>query len=86
MTKYLERNRSTDASVLSSYYLPEISIQDDVLRTESNDSGSEHDRSVPNLSLPSVISVDRVTQHAEFVEKGSIDEATIDVLFKRSIN
>jgi hypothetical protein len=33
-----------------------------------------------------IISVDRVTQHAEFVERGTMDEAIIDYLFEKSTN
>ena len=85
-TKFLERRTATDASVLISYYMPGTSIQSETPRTESNDSYVEKDTNARDLSLPMIISVDRVTQHAEFVERGTMDEAIIDYLFEKSTN
>ena len=85
-TKFLERRTATDASVLISYYMPGTLVQSNTSGTESNDSYVEQDTTARDLSLPMIISVDRVTQHAEFVERGTMDEAIIDYLFEKSIN
>jgi hypothetical protein len=84
VTKYLEKKQATDGSVLNSYFLPGISFQDDVIRTESNNFGAESDMNALALSQPMMISVERVTQYAVLVEHGTMDEAILDALFKKS--
>jgi hypothetical protein len=47
-TSYLEKKVGTDASILQSLSMPEISFQSDVIRTGSNDYGAQSDlRSLP---------------------------------------
>ena len=75
-------------SVLQSYYNPDSqNVGESIVSPELAHRESINTTQISEDEFPAVIEVDRITllQNSEFFDRGTMDEAILDILFKKKM-